>query len=254
VSSWLGRSLSLAAVAGLFVLVLAPPDFAAKGAAKKEKQPTVVRVCFNPTTGRIVVAPPKKCNAAAIAATLATTANPGLRSRRGRVGPTGATGSTGATGPAGPAGPTGPQGPAGPAGSGSTGATGATGPAGPVGAQGLTGATGATGPAGPTGATGATGPTGPTGATGPTGPAGVAASHVVRVDTTGTGTATATCASGVLLGGGGFDAIPGDPFVSSFPSDNTGTPAANGSSPDSWTVVGIFSTDDMTAYAVCSGP
>ena len=76
----------------------------------------------------------------------------------------------------------------------------------------------------------------------------------MRVDTTGTGTATATCNSGVLLGGGGFDAIPGNVLLSSFPSDGTGTPAANGSSPDSWTVIAIFGTDDVTAYAICSGP
>jgi hypothetical protein len=232
-----GRSAAFAAVAALFVLVLAPADFAAKGTAKNKKQPTVVHICFNPTTGRIAVAPAKKCNEAARAATLATTANPGLRGRRGRVGPKGAMG---------PAGPAGAQG--------LTGAIGATGPAGPAGAAGPAGpagATGATGPTGPTGPIGATGPTGPTGATGP---AGIAASHVVRVDTTGTGTATATCASGVLLGGGGFDATPGNPTLSSFPSDNTGTPATNGSSPNSWTVTGIFGTDDMTAYAICSGP
>jgi collagen type I alpha len=196
--------------------------------------------------------------------------------------------ASGATGPQGPTGPSGPQGPSGPSGpqgaqgltgatgaigpQGLTGATGAQGPAGatgahgPVGAtgpQGLTGATGATGATGPQGVQGDSGPTGATGATGPTGPTGPAGSTLVTgtTQTSATAasigtqvTATAACAAGKVLLGGGALVTTTDggqnkvELQASYPSDTM-----------TWTATGVVSsslavnrTMSVTAYALCS--
>lgn len=110
----------------------------------------------------------------------------GLLASMGATGATGAVGATGSTGPAGP--------------------IGATGAAGPTGSTGVAGATGSTGPAGAVGATGAAstvpGPTGPTGASG-------AGSFNRVVSSVATGeycTATACCATGQTVVGGGYNA------------------------------------------------
>jgi hypothetical protein len=129
---------------------------------------------------------------------------------QGPVGPAGPAGSTGSQGPAGVDGVAGPQGVPG-----KDGAVGATGPAGAKGDP------GAAGPKGDTGDTGPAGPKGDTGETGPQGPAGqdgTGASYTLPVATAtvlggvkvgtglsvdGTGTLSATVATGFLPTTGG---------------------------------------------------
>jgi hypothetical protein len=122
-------------------------------------------------------------------------------------GPQGIQGEQGVAGPAGPAGPDGPAGAQGVAGK-----DGAVGPAGPKGDPGEQGVTGADGPAGPAGPKGDTGPQGPPGAdgTGASYTLPVASSTVlggVKVGTglavDGTGTLSATVATGFLPLAGG---------------------------------------------------
>jgi hypothetical protein len=134
----------------------------------------------------------------------------GIPGEQGVAGVDGAPGKDGADSTVpGPAGPTGPTGPAGPKGD-----TGATGPIGQgvPGADGAKGDTGPAGPAGPKGDTGDTGPQGPPGAdgTGTTYTLPVATASVlggVKVGSglavDGTGTLTATAATGFLPTSGG---------------------------------------------------
>jgi hypothetical protein len=128
-------------------------------------------------------------------------------------GPQGIAGEQGVAGPAGPAGADGPAGAQGVAGK-----DGAAGPAGPKGDPGAQGITGADGPAGPKGDTGAAGPKGDTGPQGPAGNDGTGASYTLPAATTtvlggvkvgtglavdGTGTLSATVATGFLPTTGG---------------------------------------------------
>ena len=125
-------------------------------------------------------------------------------------GPQGIQGEQGVAGPAGPAGADGPAGTQGVAGK-----DGAVGPAGPKGEQGVMGADG---PAGPKGDTGPAGPKGDTGPQGPAGADGTGASYTLPAATTtvlggvkvgsgltvdGTGTLSATVATGFLPLSGG---------------------------------------------------
>ena len=210
----------------------------------------------------------------------------GATGQTGAIGATGSTGQTGATGTAGAIGGTGPVGPAGVAGiagatgsagaagsagsagsagaagatgsTGAAGATGATGAAGATGSTGAAGATGATGAAGAIGATGSTGATGATGATGPTGATLVTGTTITSAQGAVKGTqvtATASCAVGKVLLGGGAQVTTTDPtlaravLVSDYPSSAT-----------SWMAVGMVSdsnlggglTFSVTAYALCS--
>jgi len=148
----------------------------------------------------------------------------------------------------GPQGNEGPQGPPG-----SAGPQGATGPQGPDGPQGATGATGPQGPAGPTGATGAQGPAGPTGPSGATRVVGATVSSAAGAAQGIQVTATATCASGKVLLGGGAQVTTNDAtrkvvLVSSYPSSAT-----------TWTAIGMVIAGlssgrylYVTAYALCS--
>jgi len=179
----------------------------------------------------------------------------GARGQAGEVGPAGPSGPVGARGDAGPPGPPGAQGP--------IGAAGPAGIQGPQGAQGPQGLPGATGPAGPAGATGATGPQGPAGPTGPQGPPGPAGStRVLGTPVTSAVnaarhtlvTATATCPSGVLLGGGG------QVTTTSANKDRAVLVASYPSSTTVWTATAVVATaalgagQTMTvqAYALCS--
>ena len=158
--------------------------------------------------------------------------------KRGPAGSRGATGEAGAQGPQGPRGPQGTEG-----------------------MQGQAGATGATGPPGPTGAPGGPGPQGPTGAAGPAGPSGstrvagnpaTSAANAARNTAV---TATASCAAGkVLLGGGARITTTATQkerayLQTSFPSSTT-----------TWTAIGVVgvaalgagNTMTVTAYALCS--
>jgi len=187
--------------------------------------------------------------------------------QRGKIGATGPIGAAGAIGPAGPPGPagsSGPRGEVGPTGSpGPPGAVGPLGPAGPQGDPGPQGVQGDPGPQGPQGDPGPPGPAGPQGPAGAQGPAGPAGSlRVVGTPVTSAVnaarntfvTATATCPSGVLLGGGGqVTTTSANPdravLVSSYPSSTTG-----------WTVVAVVNqgalgtgrTMTVQAYALCS--
>jgi len=197
----------------------------------------------------------------------------GARGQAGEVGPAGPSGPVGARGDAGPPGPPGAQGGQGPIGAagpagiqggpGAQGIQGDPGPQGPPGATGPAGpagATGATGPQGPAGPTGPQGPAGPTGPQGPAGPAGStrvlgtpvtsavnAARHTLV-------TATATCPSGVLLGGGG------QVTTTSANKDRAVLVASYPSSTTVWTATAVVATaalgagQTMTvqAYALCS--
>jgi hypothetical protein len=128
-------------------------------------------------------------------------------------GPQGIAGEQGVAGPAGPAGADGVAGAQGVAGQ-----DGAVGPAGPKGDTGAAGPKGDTGPAGPAGADGATGPAGPAGPEGPPGADGTGTTYTLPVATStvlggvkvgtglavdGTGTLTATAATGFLPTSGG---------------------------------------------------
>lgn len=137
----------------------------------------------------------------------------GAQGEAGAMGPQGspgADGAPGAVGPAGPQGAMGAQGLIGPAGP--QGATGPEGPAGPQGAPGAAGPTGATGAAGSMGPVGPMGPMGPMGPAGPQGTPGVSgyeqfATPLTTVSINGnqTTTLTATCPTGKIAIGGGFD-------------------------------------------------
>jgi len=120
------------------------------------------------------------------------------------------------------------------------------GPQGPRGYAGNTGVLGATGATGPTGSTGATGSTGPVGDTGAIGTGSTVLTN------TGTGTASATCATGTYaLSGGGSDATVGDILNKSIPTGQTA-----GKPPTGWTVTfdtgSTVSTSTVTVYVVCS--
>lgn len=198
---------------------------------------------------------------------------PGDQGDQGPVGPIGPQGDQGTAGPQGDQGATGPQGDQGTVGpkgdkgdkgaKGDTGAqgpkgdqgekgdTGATGPQGPEGPQGVKGDTGAqgekgdqgdVGPQGPQGEKGETGDKGDTGDTGPQGPAGgLNDVYTNTADFSGNGTATASCDSGDLVLGGGWDG----PFLitGSFP---------NGAG-DGWSVEHLGANSaDGTVFARCA--
>ena len=170
--------------------------------------------------------------------------------------PPGPKGDTGARGAAGPAGSAGPAGAAG-----TPGADGTTGPAGPSGAAGETGSAGEKGPTGEAGAkgekgekgaTGATGAQGPPGAPGPQGPAGLTKVQTV-IATSANNDApvkqvTATCPTGTLPLGGGFQWVPTTEQIAAVAS----FPQGNG-----WFIevhtVGLTTTLtwETTAYVVC---
>jgi hypothetical protein len=203
----------------------------------------------------------------------------------GPAGPTGATGATGATGPIGPQGPAGPTGPIGPQGltwkqtwnagtsyslndsvffngssyislaDGNTGNQPASSPSdwslltqqGSIGATGATGSVGATGPTGPPGPAGAPGPSGSTLVTGT--PVSSVTNPPVRTQIT----ATASCAAGkVVLGGGArvtaTTQVERVTLTSSYPSNTT-----------TWSAIGTVTSNmnqgntfTVTAYALCS--
>lgn len=200
----------------------------------------------------------------------------GASGAQGAAGPLGATGvqglsgAAGATGLQGPVGASGVQGALGPVGAtgaqgltGASGAQGAVGPVGATGVQGLQGLTGATGLTGLQGSQGVQGNPGPTGATGPSGPPGPSGSTLVTgatqnsVSAAAIGTqvtATASCAAGSVLLGGGAQVTTNDggankvEVQASYPSSTT-----------TWTAVGVTSsslavnrTMSVTAYALCS--
>ena len=200
----------------------------------------------------------------------------GVRGRTGAEGPAGAAGPVGPVGPSGPAGaqgprgdagatgspgPVGPMGPIGPAGlQGDPGPQGLQGDPGPQGIQGDPGLQGLQGDPGPQGPQGVAGPQGPVGPQGPPGPAG--STRVVGPPVTSAAnaarntvvTATATCVTGVLLGGGAQVTTTAAQkeraqLVSSYPSSTT-----------VWTALGVVSiaalgagqTMTVQAYALCS--
>lgn len=208
----------------------------------------------------------------------------------GATGPTGAAGVIGATGPTGATGASGPRGSTGHNGqtglNGLNGATGERGPTGPTGSTGGTGVAGATGPqgtsgaSGPTGSPGVAGPrglTGATGAVGATGATGLVASSVIcsgiasiacaattaSVSATDPeagmiiGPATAGCAAGHILLGGGAVATNSDHAGSFGVIESHVLVVGSGGS---WTASGeVFSppfrlTNKMTitAQAICS--
>lgn len=152
----------------------------------------------------------------------------------GAIGPTGSNGVDGAKGAAGAVGAMGAIGP--------TGATGVSGPTGATGAQGVTGAIG------PTGATGATGTTGAKGATGNTGPPSLTTSHVVVVGPSAS-TASVTCNSGALMGGGASGATGS--VTLSGPLTGA-TLSTGGQTPNGWQA--SVDVGDVSVYAICSGP
>jgi hypothetical protein len=112
---------------------------------------------------------------------------------------------------------------------------------------------GATGPAGPQGDPGLQGAAGPASSTIVTGTTQQSAPNALKGKTV---TATATCSSGVLMGGGGVAMLSdgSSPFkgvlTQSYPSTAS-----------TWTVVGVVEDANLngsrrlnvTAYAVCSG-
>ena len=118
----------------------------------------------------------------------------------------------------------------------------------------MTGARGPTGVRGPTGAKGVTGAKGPTGPAGPSNPTLVNGTVQTSAanPTAGTAvTATATCASGKLLGGGARVTAPGQTqrvvLAQSYPSSAT-----------VWTAVGVVittmtggNTMSVQAFALC---
>lgn len=126
--------------------------------------------------------------------------------------------------------------------------TGATGPIGPV------------GPGGPTGQTGPTGPGGPPGPSGPPGPAGTASVVTRTASATSLwfgaelAQATATCASGEVALGGGYDSdrIGGVTINQSEPIPNTPN-----TRPTGWQVFAVGSSADeanwhLTVYVLCA--
>ena len=205
----------------------------------------------------------------------------------GQTGPRGVTGTTGSAGTTGATGATGEEGRSGLPGlsglggsSGETGPTGATGSSGVVGATGASGAGGAggsTGPAGSTGVGGATGASGAAGGTGATGASGLVAGSVICSGVASAacaasvvsvsagnpranaiiGPATAGCAPGHILLGGGAVATDSD-HAGSF--GVLESHAAVSGSGGSWTASGeVFSapfnasnTMTITAQAICS--
>ncbi len=217
----------------------------------------------------------------------------GVTGPTGAGGQTGATGPQGVSGATGPAGATGPTGPAGSTGQiglpGLNGLNGLTGEIGPMGGQGPDGVTGAPGVTGPTGAHGTTGSagsagvagssgvTGAAGTTGPTGATGLIAGSVIcsgvaNIDCAATassvsannppadtiiGPATATCAAGHILLGGGALATDSD-YAGSFGIVESRASASRAGG--SWSASGqVFaapfkSADTMTitAQAICS--
>lgn len=188
----------------------------------------------------------------------------GAPGNAGPAGPVGAVGSVGPQGTQGYVGPAGPQGIAGPAGAaGPQGPPGNDGAVSPAGAQGPQGNDGPAGPAGSQGIQGIAGPAGAPGPAGPAGPAGstrVVGATVTSAAGANTGTlttATASCAAGkVLLGGGADVTTNGTPaqgrravMASSYPSSTT-----------TWTAVGVVTDSNLaaaqtlsvTAFALCS--
>lgn len=178
----------------------------------------------------------------------------GAQGATGPAGTPGAKGSTGALGPTGVQGATGSQGPSG--GRGPTGA-GATGPQGPTGAQGVPGAKGTTGANGPAGSQGSPGPTGPAGVSGFPGSVTVPGTAVSSATNPGIGqqvTATASCPTGSLLGGGGRATVNGP---SQFKPVALYESYASG--PNTWTVSGVVlgrlggaARMVVQAYALCT--
>ena len=124
--------------------------------------------------------------------------------------------------------------------------------AGPQGIQGIqgekgdTGATGAQGETGATGADGAVGPAGPAGATGTTGAA--ASTSVSVVSNSGsTASVTASCPSGRLAMGGGFNYSPigSNQVTASQPVLNTA------GQPVGWTVIQTRTPSLLTVSVTC---
>ena len=172
----------------------------------------------------------------------------GADGAQGLPGADGANGADGAQGPKGDTGATGAQGRR----NGATGAQGPKGDTGATGAAGAVGATGATGAQGPKGDTGATGAQGLQGIQGPAGP------HATFTVVTGTATpsngdanktASATCSTGVVVGGGfvfGGTDQKNLTITSSYPSNAT-----------TWTVTGsenVLHNVNWTlqAFAICA--
>jgi hypothetical protein len=170
-------------------------------------------------------------------------------------------------GPAGAPGPAGPVGPAGPKGE-----DGAAGAAGPQGEKGDKGEKGDTGPAGVSGAQGPAGPQGPVGPAGPQGPQGIqgpagSGGSLVAMQTVRDsvdilpgrfGRAIATCPSGKVLLGGGFQFSFFDraytKIVGSVPIFFQGSAVPNAWSAEAFNEdVSTGSTRRVYAYALCGG-
>ena len=159
----------------------------------------------------------------------------------GPEGPPGAAGAAGAKGEGGGPGPPGPAGAAG--------ADGLPGPAGPPGPPGAAGAAGANG------ANGETGPAGPPGPKGDTGLTGVltfynVAGLSIGVSDGDIGTATATCAVGDQLTGGGFE-------MGTTAGTETAVHFSGPTSDSTWTVrlrnpAGGFTSIGLAAFARCA--
>ncbi len=198
-----------------------------------------------------------------------TTGPTGTTGATGSTGPTGSTGAVGQTGPTGATGATGAIGPTGA--SGVTGPTGSTGALGPTGATGATGLAGATGVTGPTGATGFTGPTGSSGTPGPTGASGVQGTTGPTGSSGSAGNSGPTGATGsqgpVGATGTGYvaiqdegSALPQRPtlnFIGNTIScmDNPGASRTDCTlaTPDSTTMIGVWSRTNVTASLTDSG-
>ncbi|MGW7328199.1 hypothetical protein ACWGIU_06185 [Streptomyces sp. NPDC054840] len=90
------------------------------------------------------------------------------------------------------------------------------------------------------GPTGPQGPAGPPGPPGPPGPSGVSQSTLVTAE--GTGSATATCPSGMFVVGGGFADVPASQVTFNSP---VGSPATG------WEVH-TLTDSPVTVYVVCA--
>ena len=166
-------------------------------------------------------------------------------------------GSPGPQGPTGPSGPTGPQGAQGPPGPSGSGSPGPSGPQGPIGPPGATGATGAAGPAGPPGPAGVIGSTvicTNTSAASSTCAAGSGVAQLVSpVTNDETPTATAGCAAGQVLLGGGASISHSANNRGAIRDSNPATAGLGGT----WSGRAVVTSGGngnftVVAYAVCS--